>query len=122
MKQAPRNRDLDRDAIVACAEAFLRLAEPVVKTMEPATRLETTAIDHLTKAFEKLSVNLLQQTQPHQQAYGQPYGRYPRYGQQPPVNPLTDAQNASGENLPSVNVGAYTARIRSGFRRTTGVC
>jgi hypothetical protein len=30
MKQAPHNRDLDRDAIVACAEAFLRLAEPVV--------------------------------------------------------------------------------------------
>src|SRR6266567_7556531 len=30
MKQAPTNRDLDRDAVVACAEAFLRLAEPVV--------------------------------------------------------------------------------------------
>lgn len=30
MKQVPPNRDLDRDAIVACAEAFLRLAEPVV--------------------------------------------------------------------------------------------
>jgi hypothetical protein len=42
-----------------------RLAEPVVKTMEPATRLETTAVDQLTKAFEKLSVNLLQQAQTH---------------------------------------------------------
>ena len=30
MKQAPPNRDLDREAVVACAEAFLRLAEPVV--------------------------------------------------------------------------------------------
>jgi hypothetical protein len=30
MKQTPPNRDVDRDAVVACAEAFLRLAEPVV--------------------------------------------------------------------------------------------
>ena len=30
MKQAPPNPDLDRNAVVACAEAFLRLAEPVV--------------------------------------------------------------------------------------------
>ena len=98
-----------------------RLAEPVVKPTPP----ETTAVDQLTKAFEKLSVNLLQQQQqPYQQAYRQPYRRYPCYRQQPPVNPLTDAQkgpqNASGEGLPSVNVGAYAVGIRSG--RTTGVC
>ena len=30
MKQTPPNREVDRDAVVACAEAFLRLAEPVV--------------------------------------------------------------------------------------------
>jgi hypothetical protein len=33
MKQTPSNRDVDRDAVVACAEAFLRLAEPVVITI-----------------------------------------------------------------------------------------
>jgi hypothetical protein len=37
-----------------------RLADLVVK---PTTALETTAVDQLTKAFEKLSVNLLQQVQ-----------------------------------------------------------
>ena len=57
-----------------------RLGEPVVK---PATASEI-AVDQLTKAFEKLSVNLLQTAQ-LQQPYGPQggsYGRNPRYGQQ----------------------------------------
>ena len=38
-----------------------RLAEPVVKPIQPAKNSpETTAVDQLTKAFEKLSVNLVQ--------------------------------------------------------------
>jgi len=36
-----------------------RLAEPVVKS----AKSETAAVDQLTKAFKKLSVNLLQQVQ-----------------------------------------------------------
>jgi len=36
-----------------------RLVEPVVKS----TKSETAVVDQLTKAFEKLSVNLLQQVQ-----------------------------------------------------------
>ena len=36
-----------------------QLAEPVVKS----AKSETAAVDQLTKAFEKLSVNLLQQVQ-----------------------------------------------------------
>jgi len=36
-----------------------RLAEPVVKS----TKSETAVVDQLTKAFKKLSVNLLQQVQ-----------------------------------------------------------
>ena len=92
-----------------------RLAEPVVKSEKPATLPETAAIDQLTKAFEKLSVNLLQQVQAQQQPHLQTYKRtYPRYGQQLPVNPLTDdpkrPQNATKDDFPSVNVGAYAAR------------
>jgi putative aminopeptidase FrvX len=38
-----------------------RLAELVVKTTKPTTPPETTIVDQLTKAFKKLSVNLIQQ-------------------------------------------------------------
>ena len=105
-----------------------RLAEPVVKSERPATLPDTaaTAVDQLTKAFERLSVNLLQQVQSQQQPYSQTYGRYPRYGQQPPVNPLTDdpkrPQNATKDDFLSVNVGAYAAKSQGAFGRLTGVC
>ena len=65
-----------------------RLVEPVVKS----AKLETVVVDQLTKAFKKLSVNLLQQVQ--RQSYllvGGPYRRYSQFiGQQPPINRLED--------------------------------
>ena len=70
---------------------------------EPAS---TTEIDHLTKAIQTFSVNLLQQVQP-QQSFQQTdgfYRRYPGYGQYPfdgqqlPAN--TDSlESAFGEGL-----------------------
>jgi hypothetical protein len=45
-----------------------RLAEPVVTSTKPPNTT-TTAVDQLTKAFEKLSVNLIQQVQSQQQPY-----------------------------------------------------
>ena len=93
-----------------------QLAELVVKS----AKSETAAVDQLTKAFEKLSVNLLQQVQSQRQSYplaGGPYRRYPQFtGQQSSVNHLEDLkalQNGLGENFPSVNVGAYAAGCRT---------
>jgi hypothetical protein len=92
-----------------------RLAEPVVKPTKPDA---TTAVDQLTKAFEKLSVNLLQQvqSQQQQQSYQQtsrPYGQYPPYGpgQQSYGRPEAPKgpQNMLGKSVPSVNVGVYAA-------------
>jgi len=100
-----------------------RLAEPVVKS----AKSETAVVDQLTKAFKKLSVNLLQQVQrqPYPPAGG-PYRRYSQFtGQQPPVNRPEDPkalQNGKGENFPSVNVGAYAAGSRGMLRMPIDVC
>ena len=68
-----------------------RLAEPVVKPKPTdAPNATTTTVDQLTKAFEKLSVNLVQQIQSCQRPSGS-YGRYPR---QPYGNPLVDTSRA----------------------------
>jgi hypothetical protein len=87
-----------------------RLADPVVKPTKPTALPETTIVDQLTKAFEKLSVNLLQQVQ--QPASGS-YRRYPHYrlGQQSYtyLEALKGLQNTLEENIPSINVGAYRA-------------
>jgi hypothetical protein len=103
-----------------------RLAEPVVKPTKPTALPETTMVDQLTKAFEKLSVNLIQQVQ--QPASGS-HGRYPYYGpgQQSYTYPeaLKGSQNTLEENIPSVNVGAYGAygTGRSAYGgRSIGVC
>jgi hypothetical protein len=55
-----------------------RLAEPVVKPTQTGNTTDT-VVDNLTKAFEKLSVNLVQQIQSQQpnQRPGGLYGRYP---------------------------------------------
>jgi hypothetical protein len=116
-----------------------RLSEPVVKPKTVATPdTATTAVDQLTKAFEKLSVNLIQQVQSHQQSYqaGGSYGRYPRQGQQSYGIPPVDASRASGMGVgvgagagagagpggnPSVNVGAYGV-TQGATGRATGVC
>jgi hypothetical protein len=65
-----------------------QLVEPVVKKTIGAPDTTTTAVDQLTKAFEKLSVNLVQQIQ-SQQSYQRPSGSYRRYrqGQQSYGNP-----------------------------------
>jgi len=52
-----------------------QLVEPVVKS----AKLETVVVDQLTKAFKKLSVNLLQQVQ--RQSYLLARGPYKRYSQ-----------------------------------------
>jgi hypothetical protein len=102
-----------------------RLADLVVKPTKPTALLETTMVDQLTKAFEKLSVNLLQQVQ--QPASGS-HGRYPHYGlgQQSYTYPeaLKGLQNTLEENILSVNVGAYRAygTSWSAYRRSIGVC
>jgi len=99
-----------------------QLAEPVVKS----TKSETTAIDQLAKAFEKLSVNLLQQAQPQRQSYPLAngfYGRYPHFtGQQPSVNYPEALKGLQNENPLSVNVRAYTAGSLGAFGRQIGVC
>jgi hypothetical protein len=106
----------------------------VVKPTQ-ASSTTNTAVDQLTKAFEKLSVNLVQQIQ-SQQSYQRPsgtYGRYPRQGQLY-GDPLIGAPGASGlgsgsgpglqagpgANPSSVNVGAYG--VTQGTGRTPGVC
>ena len=98
-----------------------RLTEPVVKPAQTINASDATAVDQLTKAFEKLSVNLVQQIQSYQRPSGS-YGQYPRqlYGNPPADTSRAPGsgpgpQNASG-NLPSANVGAYSAG------RTTRVC
>ena len=67
-----------------------QLVELVVKS----TKLETAVVDQLTKAFKKLSVNLLQQVQSQRQSYLLARGPYRRYSQftdqQLPVNRLED--------------------------------
>jgi hypothetical protein len=94
-----------------------RLAEPVVKSTKPPDTT-TTAVNQLTKAFEKLSVNLIQQVQSQQQPY-QASGSYGRYPQPPYNNPLAGAQVEPG-NLLSASVRAY--RVNQGTGRGQGVC
>jgi hypothetical protein len=86
-----------------------RLADPIVK---PATKAgeSSVGIDQLTKAFEKLSVNLIKQVQA--QAPQQTQG---------PVGSMVDVP---GGNYPSVNVRAYRMQQRpmGSQRLKDGVC
>ena len=97
-----------------------QLVEPVVKS----AKLETVVVDQLTKAFKKLSVNLLQQVQ--RQSYLLARGPYKRYsqftGQQPPVNRLEDPNRPQNKKLPFVNVRAYAAGSRGILRMLIDVC
>jgi hypothetical protein len=102
-----------------------RLAEPVVKSKTAESpNTATTAVDQLTKAFEKLSVNLLRQVQTQQQQpYPQISNSYGRYPQQPYRNPSAETQQGQGTglgSLPSASVGAYG--VNQGTGRGQGVC
>jgi hypothetical protein len=88
-----------------------RLADPIVRPAVSTKAGESSVvIDQLTKAFEKLSVNLITQVQA--QTPQQPQG---------PVGSMVGVQ---GENYPSVNVGAYGMQQRpmGGQRLKDGVC
>jgi hypothetical protein len=100
-----------------------RLADLVVKPTKPVS-LPDTAVDQLTKAFEKLSVNLLQQVQrPPTYPPAGPYRRYPHFtGQQSSVNYPEALKGLQNEDPPSVNVEAYTAGSQGAFGRQIGVC
>ena len=98
-----------------------QLVELVIKKTSNTT---DTAVDNLTKVFEKLSVNLVQQIQ-SQQPYQRPGGSYGQYPQQLYRNPPAEALNGSGPqnasgNLPSASVGAYG--LSQGSGRTQGIC
>jgi hypothetical protein len=106
-----------------------RLTEPVVKPTQTGNTTDT-AVDNLTKAFEKLSVNLVQQIQSQQQQppYQRPDSLYRRYLQQLYRNLLTETSGVrSGPGLQdalrnplSANVGAY--RLSQGSGQTQSIC
>src|SRR3984893_3858335 len=100
-----------------------RLAEPVVKPTQTSNTTDT-AVDNLTKAFEKLSVNLVQQIQ-SQQPYQRPGGSYGQYPRQLYRNPPADTSRAAGPGvgsgppnasgkLPLASIGAYGLSQGSG--------